>query len=491
MPIYVGNKQVSLPGISKVFVGDKMVYNPDGKYTVRCNIAEAADYYEIDSGTKRYVMWYVNEKPAPGDASGACILSTPSGSTNGGTYYETDETWRIYDNTSGSYGLDIACSSGYIITKIGIEVGRSSCYIRDPRGHVIHPTNSSGMLYFPVYNHFGNSVHLRISGNTSFTSAGNAYINNIYVEYEHGYAQTNRLDYIELLNPGPTQFIQAEQFYYSGTVRAWYTRNFYQDVTNSCTFTGFNTYQLGEQNVIVSYTEGGVTQTADYDITVIANELDYIEVLNATTIFQNGSTFVFDGDVYAHYLDGGYSQVYGYTVNSSSVNMNVDGTYPVYVSYTEGGITKTTSYIITVSSASSSTISTVISDYATANDWTNSQKYTQVIMNPNITVNVVRQGNSSGTYYSSGGQWRIYESDSGGIQIVSSAGKLLGIKITYSNSNSGVLEEVNTSTVFSTGTYYNVSSWNTNSITLMANNGALTTYGQVRITQIVVEYSLV
>ena len=54
------------------------------------------------------------------------------------------------------------------------------------------------------------------------------------------------------------------------TVTAVYSDGSRTDVSEAATFTGYNMAAAGEQTVTVSYTEGGVTKTADYTITVTA-----------------------------------------------------------------------------------------------------------------------------------------------------------------------------------------------------------------------------
>ena len=54
------------------------------------------------------------------------------------------------------------------------------------------------------------------------------------------------------------------------TVTATYSDSSTADVTNSATFSGYNMNTAGTQTVTASYTEGGVTKTATYQITVAA-----------------------------------------------------------------------------------------------------------------------------------------------------------------------------------------------------------------------------
>ena len=65
-----------------------------------------------------------------------------------------------------------------------------------------------------------------------------------------------------------TQFTVNDSFDFGGTVTATYDNNTHADVTQGATFSGYNMANTGQQTVTVSYTEGGVTETTTYTITV-------------------------------------------------------------------------------------------------------------------------------------------------------------------------------------------------------------------------------
>lgn len=220
--------------------------------------------------------------------------------------------------------------------------------------------------------------------------------------------------------------------------------------------------------------------------------LDYITISGQTTNFNLNDTFLFDGTVTAHYSNGTTADVTNSSViDSSQVNMSVEGIYTVYVSYTEGGITKINMYDIYVGSvAPDVTVITNIQNYAGANSWANGQKYLQVIMDSNLTADIVRTGSNSGSYYTSGYQWRLYQSDNGGVAFTTTSGIIKSIKITYSVTNYGQLEEITRQVVFPSGTAVDVSSWNANSITLMVTRYQGSTNAQVRITDMEITYGV-
>lgn len=125
-----------------------------------------------------------------------------------------------------------------------------------------------------------------------------------------------------------------------------------------------------------------------------------------------------------------------------------------------------------------------IADYADKNGWVNSQKYTSLNVDENITVSITGGGNS-GKYYTSGENWRTYQSESASITVSATSGcTISSVKITYASQNSGILT-LNGSSIAS-GASVPV---NSGSITFDVGNSGSGTSGQVRITDIEVVYS--
>lgn len=137
-----------------------------------------------------------------------------------------------------------------------------------------------------------------------------------------------------------------------------------------------------------------------------------------------------------------------------------------------------------------------ISDYAAENNWVNGGDdgatfYPEVVIDGHIKVSVTVEtpssyGRNSGKYYKSGGTWRIYQTETPSIAFTADEGyTILAVKVTYTNSNTGVLQDGN-------GKQYASGS------TIVASDGALTltvgntvdgaTNGQARITKIEVVY---
>ena len=128
-------------------------------------------------------------------------------------------------------------------------------------------------------------------------------------------------------------------------------------------------------------------------------------------------------------------------------------------------------------------VSVKIQDYASANGWTNGKQYSSVKLDNNITVSA-SGGSNTGKYYTSGYEWRTYQTESAKITITAANGKTIkSVKITYNISNTGTLK--NGTTNVSSGTMVQV---NNGTITFSVGNTGSATNGQVKITAIEVVY---
>ena len=136
------------------------------------------------------------------------------------------------------------------------------------------------------------------------------------------------------------------------TVTAHYDDNSTRDVTSSATFSGYNLNSVGKYTVTASYTEGGVTKTATYNISVTASTkiLSSIAVNNPKTDFKVGNSFTFGGTVTATFSNSSQLDVTD-QAEFSGYNLSQEGNQTVTVSYTYGGTTKTATYTINVSAA--------------------------------------------------------------------------------------------------------------------------------------------
>ena len=129
------------------------------------------------------------------------------------------------------------------------------------------------------------------------------------------------------------------------------------------------------------------------------------------------------------------------------------------------------------------TVDVSISNYATANSWSNATNYSTVMIDGNITATAVG-GSNTGKYYDSGTNWRFYQTESSSLTISAATGCTINnVTITYSVSNTGVLKYSGSNVTSGKTVTVNASS-----VTFGVGNTGSATNGQVRITNISVTY---
>lgn len=129
------------------------------------------------------------------------------------------------------------------------------------------------------------------------------------------------------------------------------------------------------------------------------------------------------------------------------------------------------------------TITKTIAAIADANGWKDATKYTSLSLDNVITVTATG-GTNTGKYYTSGKDWRIYQSENPSLTISASNGHAIkSIKVTYTTSKSGILTYNGSN--LSSGT---VVTLNAASAVFGVGNTGTATNGQVRVTAIEVVY---
>lgn len=113
-----------------------------------------------------------------------------------------------------------------------------------------------------------------------------AYFNTISINYTCGEAAPVALSSISL-SGATTEFNVDSEFSFGGTVTAHYSDSSTADVTAYATFSGYNMSTEGEQTVTVSYTEGGVTKTAQYTVEVSSSVEPTEVVLTGKYLYTN------------------------------------------------------------------------------------------------------------------------------------------------------------------------------------------------------------
>ena len=133
--------------------------------------------------------------------------------------------------------------------------------------------------------------------------------------------------------------------------------------------------------------------------------------------------------------------------------------------------------------AQPTTVPVSIADYAAANGWADGVQYSSITVDGNITATATGGGNT-GKYYTSGNQWRIYQTETPSVTITAKEGyTIVSVKITYTSYKTGCLT-LNGSNVASDA----LVSVNANSITFGVGNTGSVNNGQARITSIEVVY---
>lgn len=150
-----------------------------------------------------------------------------------------------------------------------------------------------------------------------------------------------------------TSFTVGDEFEFGGTVTAHYDDGTEKTISSGLSFSGYNLNSASTQTVTVSYTEGGVTQTATYSILVLPAPAAVvsISVSGQKTEFTKGDSFIFGGVVTAHYDDGSSENVTDYAT-FYGFNPNTTGNQTITVTYIANSHNYTTTYTINVKASS-------------------------------------------------------------------------------------------------------------------------------------------
>ena len=158
--------------------------------------------------------------------------------------------------------------------------------------------------------------------------------------------------------PNKTEYVVGDTFDPAGmVVTATYSDTTTADVTASCTNNApakFDT--VGNQTITVTYTEGGVTKTADVTVTVKEKtpEPKMLESIAITTQpnkteYELGDAFDAAGMVVtANYSDKTTADVTASCTNDAPAQFDTVGSQTITVTYTEGGVTKTADVTVMV-----------------------------------------------------------------------------------------------------------------------------------------------
>lgn len=149
--------------------------------------------------------------------------------------------------------------------------------------------------------------------------------------------------------PTKTTYTEGESLNTSGlVVKATYSDNSQKTVTGY-TVSGYSSTP-GEKTITVTYTEGGVTRTAYFSVTVNSKSPSKLAITKQSSkraYLEGKANFDFsDMEVTVTYNNGTSAKVTGYELFGLDTSV---GTHVVTVKYTENGMTVSTSFTVTVS----------------------------------------------------------------------------------------------------------------------------------------------
>ncbi len=259
-------------------------------------------------------------------------------------------------SAAGSFTIDLDGVSNLeqVIIRAAQYKSRSDCTITIDNGDPYTLTKKSDN---GQYDEIVTNITNQTSLNVAFS--GRAMVNEI--EFVFQSQSTVTLDSISLdTSDAPTTFNVGDTFSYEGLSVTAYYDDGTDDIVTPTSVSTPDLSSAGQKTVTVSYTEGGVTKTADYTITVNAVSLVSIEVSEPKTAYYVGDTFE-KPTVTATYSNGSTSDVTN-EATFSGYNLSTVGNQTVSVSYTNG-TTVNTSYSITVTALTVTSID--ISGYTT------------------------------------------------------------------------------------------------------------------------------
>ena len=138
----------------------------------------------------------------------------------------------------------------------------------------------------------------------------------------------------------------------------------------------------------------------------------------------------------------------------------------------------------TVQGGGEATASVDMATYAADNGWTNEKQYKSLQIDANVTASVTGGGNT-GKYYTSGNNWRLYQTESATITISTTLGELKSVKFTFTNSSDGTL--LYNSTALTSNVDVEVSG--NSAVFTVGDTHATENKGQIRISKIEIVYT--
>jgi hypothetical protein len=233
--------------------------------TVKFTAAYAGVTNEYSPSSATYEMTVTDSTPFTGGDvtfAAATDLGTSPITKNGVTFacssgaLNNGSEYRLYKNSETTFSLsDDIIASGYVIKSIAF-----TCTGGNP---------ASGFADQEGWETDGNNGTWTGAATSVTFTASNSQVRATEIVVTVG--QAAALSSITLSGDYPTTFHVGDAFSHEGiVVTATYADATTRNVTASAEFTGYDMATAGAQTVTVSYSEGEVTETATYDITVNA-----------------------------------------------------------------------------------------------------------------------------------------------------------------------------------------------------------------------------
>ena len=237
-------------------------------------------------------------------------------SVSGASHTYNAETGVI--SLSGATGNVTISAAMVALTEYSITVNETN---GSHTGASTIKESRTASLTFEPDSGYGQPASVAVTGATYTWTRGTGVLSlsnptgNVTVTYA---AAGNELDSISIsTNSG--SYTLGDNFVMP-TVTAKYTLNPDADVTSSASYSGYNPYTTGNQNVTISYTEGGITKTQSYTANVSAKSVghSYNKISSVSDIDEGDyilaySTYAFDG----RDANNGYTTV---TITSDSIS---------------------------------------------------------------------------------------------------------------------------------------------------------------------------
>ena len=342
-----------------------------GSYTIRCTataspqtdyadcvitVTQPSGYTKVDSISpgdevlivtkKSSTYYYLPTTNGSSSAPPATSVTVSNNKITGNldahlfTVEASSTNWKFKNGSN--YLYTTAANDG-----IRIGSGANNTYSLESKTNGYALCNVTTSRYTGIYNtqdwrSYGTSDHLNYGGEGGSGESINFY-------KKGGGDVEGTLNKIMVSSPKTEYF--TDDTFTNPTVTAYYTNGTSKDVSADVTITGNNLSEPGTKTVQVEYTEGGVTKTTSYTITITQSTLSSIAITTASTKTYFLVDSVFSAPNLA--VTATYTSTHKKVLNSneytlSTPNMSSAGDKTITISYTEGDITETTTYTIHV-----------------------------------------------------------------------------------------------------------------------------------------------